>query len=144
MISKLCWITAIALAMPTPLQAQPVQFSSDTPILLQPVQPSPWWQVDRQEPGLIESWSVEPAARLVKFKINPQVWLVADYIKRYSLIQKLGSIARQNNYDLAIEDNRKIKLAEYVYAQGAWQIQPQYLGSTPFRANQGSIFGLKY
>jgi len=133
---------AIALVIVAPLEAQNVITSAD-PIPLSPQQPSPWWQIDRLGSGLIESWSIQPTIKLIKFKINPEVWLISDYIRRYSIIQKLGSLARANNYDLAIEDSRERKLAEYIYDQDRWQIRPPYLGATPFGANMGRIFGFR-
>jgi hypothetical protein len=110
---------------------------------LLPAQPSLWWQIDRLSAGLIDDWAIDANTKQVKIKINPQVWLAADYVRRYTIVQKLGNVARENDYDLVLEDNRQIKLAEYINTQGKWRIQPMYLGATPFRGKEGAIFGLR-
>ncbi len=125
--------------IPVATQAQ----NPDTPIPIQPSQPSLWWQSDRLSQGLIEDWVIDSDTKLIRLKINTQVWLAADYIKRYSVMQKLGTVARQNNYDVLLENNRQIKLAEYKYVEGNWQITPPFLGTNPFSANNGIFFGLR-
>jgi hypothetical protein len=112
-------------------------------IPVEPSQPSLWWQSDRLGQGLIESWAVDQDAKLITLKINAQVWLASDFIKRYTIVQKLSNIARQDGYDLRLENNRQIKLAEYKNVDGIWKISPRQLGATPFSGINGNIFGVQ-
>lgn len=112
-------------------------------IPLEPAKPSPWWTVEQFRFGLIETWTLEPDQQLIRFQINNQIWLAADYLSRYAIMQKLGKIARQNRYSIRLENNRQVQLAEYKYEKNNWQIAPPLLGATPFSANNGSFFGLR-
>lgn len=109
----------------------------------EPVKPSPWWTVEQFSLGLIETWTVEADQQLIRFQINNQVWLAADYLTRYAIMQKLGILARQNKFNIRLENNRQVQLAEYKYQQRGWQIAPPLLGATPFSANNGIFFGLR-
>ena len=125
--------------IPLAVQAQ----NPDAPVPLQPSQPSLWWQSDRLEAGLIDGWVIDDDTQQIKLQINSRVWLASDYISRYAILQKLGNIARRNNYDIHLENDRQIKLAEYKYIEGNWQIAPPFLGTNPFSANNGNFFGLR-
>ncbi len=129
----------ISFLMPMAVPAQ--NLIEIVPLL--PSRPSLWWQSDRLELGLIDSWSIDQNGKIIKLKINSQVWLAADYVKRYAIMQKLGTVARESGYDILLENNRQIKLAEYKFGQGNWQISPPSLGANPFSANNGIFFGLR-
>ena len=137
-IIKFWLIFGIGL-VPLTVQAQ----NPNDIIPVKPSQPSLWWQSDRLGQGLIESWVIDQDAKLITLKINAQVWVASDFIRRYAIVQKLSNIARQDGYDLRLENNRQIKLAEYKNVDGSWQISPRQLGATPFSAINGNIFGLQ-
>lgn len=136
---KFWFVLLLMLVVPFPSQAQ----NPDEPVPLQPSQPSLWWQSDRLGQGLIEDWAIDPNTKSIRLQINSQAWLAADYIRRYTIIQKLGTTARESNYDILLENNRQIKLAEYKYLEGKWQITPPLLGANPFSANNGVFLGLR-
>jgi hypothetical protein len=115
----------------------------DEPVPIAPVKPSLWWQSDRLGQGLIEDWSIDQDARLIKLQINNQAWLAADYVKRYAIMQKLGAVAQAEKYDIFVQNNRLNILAEYKYLDNRWQITPPLLGTRPFSANNGIFFGLR-
>jgi len=133
------WITILLVFIPSAVYAQ----NLDKPIPIQPSRPSLWWESDRLGLGLIEDWAIDPDTKIIKVQINGQAWLAADYLSRYAIVQKLGITARQSNYDILLENNRQIKLAEYKYLNDKWQIEPSLLGANPFSANNGVFFGLR-
>jgi hypothetical protein len=133
------WFVVLLLLIPVTAHAQ----NPDQPVPIQPSNPSLWWQSDRLGQGLIEDWSIDPNTKLIRLQINSQAWLAADYIRRYTIVQKLGTAARESNYDILVENNRQTKLAEYKYLDGKWQIAPPLLGANPFSANNGIFFGLR-
>jgi len=110
-------------------------------IPIEPAHPSLWWQSDRLGQGLIESWVIDQDTKLITLKINARVWIASDFIRRYSIVQRLSNIALQSGYNLRLENNRQIKLAEYMNVDGSWQISPRQLGATSFSGINGSILG---
>lgn len=109
-------------------------------IPLEPVQPSLWWVSERVDEGLVENLSIDFDNRIVKITVNPNVWDLADYMKRYSFLQRLGNTAFEHNYGILLQDRRQRTLAEYLEESGAWRIAPANLGATPFRANLSNPF----
>jgi hypothetical protein len=109
-------------------------------IPLEPVQPSLWWVSERVDEGLVESLSIDINNRVVKVVVNPNVWDLADYIKRYSFLQRLGNVALDSDYGILLQDRRQRTLAEYFEESGTWRITPTNLGATPFRANLSNPF----
>lgn len=109
-------------------------------IPLEPVQPSLWWVSERVDEGLVESLSIDVNNRVVKIVVNPNVWDLADYVKRYSFLQRLGNVAFEHDYGIVLQDRRQRTLAEYLEESGTWRIAPSNLGATPFRANLSNPF----
>jgi hypothetical protein len=109
-------------------------------IPLEPVQPSLWWVSERVDEGLVESLSIDVDNRVVKIVVNPNVWDLADYVKRYSFLQRLGNTALDRDYGILLQDRRQRTLAEYVEESGTWRVIPANLGATPFRANLSNPF----
>jgi hypothetical protein len=126
----------------TNVQAQVTQVTSVT-IPLEPVQPSLWWISERVDEGLVESLSIDITSRIVKVGVNPNVWDLADYIKRYSFLQRLGNVALERDYGILLQDRRQRTLAEYLEESGTWRIAPANLGATPFRANLSNPFAVR-
>ncbi|AFY73129.1 hypothetical protein Syn7502_01018 [Synechococcus sp. PCC 7502] len=133
------WLMVLLVLLPLAAQAQ----NPDALVPLAPSQPSLWWISDRLGEGFIENWIIDQDAKLIRLQVNSQTWLTANYIKRYEIMQKLGNVALENRYDIVVENNRQVKLAQYKYEQGNWQITPPLLGATPFSANSGNFFGLR-
>jgi hypothetical protein len=125
----------------------PVAFASNVQaqvksvtIPLEPVQPSLWWVSERVDEGLVESLSIDANNKVVKIVVNPSVWDAADYVKRYSFLQRLSSVAFERDYGILLQDSRQRTLAEYLEESGTWRVAPANLGATPFRANLGNPF----
>jgi hypothetical protein len=109
-------------------------------IPLEPIQPSLWWVSDRVDEGLVESLTIDPNLRVVRIVVNLSVWDAADYVKRYSFMQRLGSSAIDRNYGIVLKDRRQRTLAEFSEESGSWTMEPANLGATTFRANLGNPF----
>jgi hypothetical protein len=107
---------------------------------LKPVQPSLWWVSERVDEGLVESLTIDPNLRVVRIVVNLNVWEAADYVKRYSFMQRLGSSAIERNYGIVLKDRRERTLAEFSEESGTWAMEPANLGATPFRANLSNPF----
>jgi hypothetical protein len=132
-------LTASMLLLPVFTYSVEAQVTAVT-IPLEPVQPSLWWVSERIDEGLVENLSIDADNRVVKITVNPNVWDLADYMKRYSFLQRLGNAALDHNYGILLQDRRQRALAEYLEESGAWRIAPTNLGATPFRANLSSPF----
>jgi hypothetical protein len=132
-------LTASMLFLPVFTYSVEAQVTSVT-IPLEPVQPSLWWVSERVDEGLVENLSIDFDNRIVKITVNPNVWDLADYMKRYSFLQRLGNTAFDHNYGILLQDRRQRTLAEYLEESGAWRIAPANLGATPFRANLSNPF----
>lgn len=109
-------------------------------IPLEPVQPSLWWVSERVDEGLVESLSIDVNNRIVKIVVNPNVWDLADYVKRYSFLQRLANVALDRDYGILLQDRRQRTLAGFFQESGTWRVVPANLGATPFRANLSNPF----
>jgi hypothetical protein len=128
---KITLIGLILCGLPFPIAAQ-------TPIPLQPVQPSLWWAVERFGQNLVEDLRLDPANQTVEIEVNEGVWSTWDYLKRYALIEQLGRVAIAENFGIQILDGRKNILVEYLQIDGYWQAQPLLLGANPYRFSPSS------
>jgi hypothetical protein len=137
-------ILSIAFLLLSPVFASNVQAQvTSVTIPLEPVQPSLWWVSERVDEGLVENLSIDADNRIVKITVNLNVWDLADYMKRYSFLQRLSNAALDYNYGILLQDRRQRTLAEYIEESGAWRIAPANLGATPFRANLSNPFAPK-
>jgi hypothetical protein len=75
------------------------RIAAQTPIPLQPVQPSLWWAVERFGQNLVEDLRLDPVNQTVEIEINEGVWSTWDYLKRYALIEQLGRVASDHLID---------------------------------------------
>ncbi|WP_019499063.1 hypothetical protein [Pseudanabaena sp. PCC 6802] len=107
---------------------------------IEPVQPSLWWASERVDEGLVEGLTIDPNLRVVRIVVNLSVWDAADYIKRYSFMQRLGNSAIDRNYGIVLKDRRQRTLAEFSNESGTWAMEPANLDATPFRANLSNPF----
>jgi hypothetical protein len=131
-------LVPIAFLLLLPVFTSSVQAQVTIP--LEPVQPSLWWVSERVDEGLVENLSIDFDNRIVKITVNPNVWDLADYMKRYSFLQRLSNTAFEHEYGIVLQDRRQRTLAEYLEESGAWRIAPANLGATPFRANLSNPF----
>ena len=111
-----------------------------TMIPQQPVEPSLWWKKERLEEGWVDTIQVDAEAKQVIVIINPNRWLAADYLQRFSFLFKLGTEARSQNFNLILHNRRAEKIAEYSTQAERWRIDPKSLGAEPFRVVAPTIF----
>jgi hypothetical protein len=89
---------------------------SDTKIQV----PSLWWAKEQFDPfagKLIDNWLIYPKKegreRRVDILVNFQLWQLLDYIERYTLVNKFGTVARGYGYNIRIFNNQNELLAAY-------------------------------
>lgn len=62
--------------------------------------PSLWWAREQFAGKLLNNWLAYPSENRVDLIVNQQLWTLLDYMARYSLVNKLGTIARQDGYNI--------------------------------------------
>lgn len=75
-------------------------FDSYTPNL-----PNLWWAKEQFDPfngKLIQGWMINTEEKTVDLLINRQLWTILDYIKRYRLVNQMGTVAREYQYNLRV------------------------------------------
>lgn len=89
-----------------------------SPITLQV--PSLWWTKEQFDPfygRLVNNWLVytqeQGSKRRVDILVNSQLWGLLDYIERYTLVNKFGTVGREYGYNIRIFNNEKELLAAY-------------------------------
>jgi hypothetical protein len=122
--------------------ATPAAIAEEAMIMIpqQPVEPSLWWKKERLEEGWVDTIQVDTDAKQVIVIINPNRWLAADYLQRFSFLFKLGTEARSQNFNLILHNRRSEKIAEYSTQAERWRIDPKSLGAEPFRVVAPTIF----
>ncbi|QIR39944.1 hypothetical protein HCG51_26710 [Tolypothrix sp. PCC 7910] len=79
--------------------------------------PSLWWAKVSSENKLLDNWIAYPpsqkeAAR-VDLVVNQQIWSLLDYLERYDFVNRLGTAARKDNYNLRVFNYQEELLATY-------------------------------
>ncbi len=79
--------------------------------------PSLWWEKENSENKLLDNWIAYPAndeapAR-VDLIVNQQIWNLLDYLERYDFVNRLGSSARKDGYNVRVFNYQKNLLATY-------------------------------
>jgi hypothetical protein len=79
--------------------------------------PSLWWAKEISANKLLDNWIAYPdseqeAAR-VDLIVNQQVWSLLDYLERYQFVNRLGSIARNFQYNVRVFNYQQEPLAAY-------------------------------
>ncbi|MGK7893977.1 MAG: hypothetical protein AB4372_10225 [Xenococcus sp. (in: cyanobacteria)] len=99
------------------------------------VVPSLWWAREQFDPfdgRLIDDWLEDHQLKQIDLVVNWQLWTLLDYLGRYRLINQLGTVARQYNYNLRIINQQKQCLATYQYTVESnspkWEINLDGLG----------------
>jgi hypothetical protein len=79
--------------------------------------PSLWWAQENSETKLLDNWIAYPAsakeASRVDLIVNQQIWSLLSYLERYSFVNRLGSLARKDGYNVRIFNYQQELLATY-------------------------------
>jgi hypothetical protein len=92
--------------------------------------PSLWWAKEQFDPfngRLIINWFAYPQLKQIDLVVNWQLWTILDYLQRYRLINKIGTVAREYGYALRVFNQQKQCLATYKYnsytSPPKWEIE---------------------
>lgn len=83
------------------------------------IYPSLWWAQEQFNQffggKLIRDWIIYPDHKRLDLIVNLQIWTLLDYIGRYSLVNKFGTIARndQYQYNVRVFNQQAEMLATY-------------------------------
>jgi len=104
------------------------------------VVPSLWWAREQFDPfggRLIDDWLEDHQLKQIDLVVNWQLWTLLDYLDRYRLINQLGTVAREYDYNLRIINQQKQCLATYQYKAESnppkWEINLDGLGQDSFQ-----------
>ncbi len=81
--------------------------------------PSLWWTKTQQPLGnkLLEGWLAYPSnaesPRRVDLVVNPQLWGILDYLNRYEMLNRFGTVTADYGYNLRVFDPQGRPLAAY-------------------------------
>jgi len=79
--------------------------------------PKLWWAKETAENKLLDNWIAYPASAKesarVDLIVNQQVWSLLDYLERYNFVNRLGTAARKDNYNLRVFNYQEELLATY-------------------------------
>ncbi|MGI8503779.1 MAG: hypothetical protein ACR2LR_22000 [Hassallia sp.] len=131
-------LTTISLLSTQPLTAQTeatIPAASDAPLELnllknpkgvitantinqgQLTVPSLWWAKENSENKLLDNWIAYPAAgrqtARVDVVVNQQFWSILDYLERYNFVNRVGSLARNYNYNIRVFNYQEERLGTY-------------------------------
>jgi hypothetical protein len=76
-----------------------------------------WWAKDSSENKLLDNWIAYPGTKneagRVDLIVNQQIWSLLDYLERYNFINRLGSTARRDSYNIRVFNYQKELLGTY-------------------------------
>ncbi len=81
--------------------------------------PSLWWTKTQQPLGnkLLEGWLAYPgnadSSRRVDVVVNPQLWGILDYLNRYEMLNRFGTVTADYGYNLRVFDPQGRALGAY-------------------------------
>jgi hypothetical protein len=79
--------------------------------------PRLWWAKDSAEKKLLDNWLAYPASiqepARVDLVVNQQLWSLLDYLERYDFINRLGTVARRDNYNVRVFNYQEELLGTY-------------------------------
>lgn len=79
--------------------------------------PSLWLAKEISENKLLDNWIAYPATQAefnrVDLIVNQQIWSLLDYLERYEFVNRLGSTARKDNYNMRVFNYQGDLLATY-------------------------------
>lgn len=79
--------------------------------------PSLWWAKANSEEKLLDNWLAYQASQTesarVDLIVNQQVWSLLSYLERYSFVNRLGSLAQKDGYNIRVFNYQQDLLATY-------------------------------
>lgn len=79
--------------------------------------PRLWWAKNSAEKKLLDNWIAYPASTeepaRVDLVVNQQIWSLLDYLERYDFINRLGTAARRDNYNVRVFNYQQEILGTY-------------------------------
>ncbi|MBD2355909.1 hypothetical protein H6G41_14990 [Tolypothrix sp. FACHB-123] len=79
--------------------------------------PSLWRAQNSAENKLLDNWIAYPASQdepaRVDLIVNQQIWSLLDYLERYDFINRLGTSARRDNYNIRVFNYQQELLGTY-------------------------------
>ncbi|MDZ7962113.1 MAG: hypothetical protein RMY34_30295 [Aulosira sp. DedQUE10] len=79
--------------------------------------PRLWWAKESSENKLLDNWIAYPGSQKesarVDLVVNQQIWSLLDYLERYDFVNRLGTAARRDNYNLRVFNYQEELLATY-------------------------------
>jgi hypothetical protein len=104
-----------------------------------PVEPSPWWTIERFGQNLVTKTTIDRENKRLVLTIDGRVWANLDYLGRYSVVHHLGSTVTPYGYSLLLETQRQRVVAALNPVHQTWEISPPTLGALPLRANPSPL-----
>ena len=90
--------------------------SAKTPSQTEITQPSLWWAVEKNDPfegKLVTNWIADQNEKIIDIIVNNRLWNGLDYLGKYRLVNQLGTVARESNYNLQVISQQQDCLATY-------------------------------
>ncbi|MEB3308750.1 MAG: hypothetical protein VKJ02_00795 [Snowella sp.] len=78
--------------------------------------PSLWWakeQFDFFDGRLVTNWVANPEQKNIDIIVNRQLWSQLNYLERYRFVNKFGTVARENQYNLRVLNQQQKCLVSY-------------------------------
>ncbi|WP_427158963.1 hypothetical protein ACQFX9_23680 [Aliinostoc sp. HNIBRCY26] len=79
--------------------------------------PSLWLAQEISQNKLLDNWIAYPGnqteSNRVDLVVNQQIWSLLDYVERYEFVNRLGSAARKDNYNMRVFNYQGDLLATY-------------------------------
>lgn len=100
-----------------------------------PVEPSPWWIIDRFGQNLVTNTTIDRDNQRLVLTIDNGVWSNLDYLGRYSILHHLGASTIPHGYSLVLQTQRQRIVATLSNTTNSWQMEPPTLGTLPLRPN---------
>ncbi|MFN3360449.1 MAG: hypothetical protein ACK421_03330 [Pseudanabaenaceae cyanobacterium] len=107
--------------------------AAETIVTQEPMEPSPWWIIDRFGKNLVLDTTIDASQKQVILTVDTGVWSNLDYLGRYRALHQLSSIVIPYDYSLVLQTKRQITLATYYKQAGRWDILPPGIGALPLR-----------
>lgn len=95
---------------------EPEIVSATTPSPTKMTIPSLWWATERFDPldgSLVRHWQANRQTSAIHVIVSNRSWRSLEYLPKYSFVNKLGTIAREYNYNLAVVNEQQDCLAVY-------------------------------
>jgi len=97
--------------------AEPEIVSASNPSQTEHTIPSLWWaveQFDSLEGNLVTTWQANRTTQVIDIIVNQRNWRSLEDIARYSFVNRMGSVARDYQYQLRVLNQQQNCLAIYV------------------------------